>query len=54
MSSCLQSCLGDSGGTISMLNVLVVSVYAPTLGASSEVKERLYDDLQTVIELLSI
>ena len=44
MSACLQLCLGDSGGASSMLNVSVVSVYAPTHEASPEVKERLYDD----------
>ena len=43
-----------SGDASNMLNVSVASDYAPTHGASSKVKERLYDDLQAVIELLLI
>ena len=47
VSARLQMCLGGSGCASSKLNV---SVYAPTHGAPLEVKERFYDDLQTVID----
>ena len=50
VSARLRLCLGGSGCTSSKLNVTVVSVYAPTHGAPSEVKERFYDDLQAVID----
>ena len=50
VSAWLQLCLGGSGCTGSKLNVIVVSVYVPTHGAPSEVKERFYDDLRAVID----
>ena len=53
ISAWLQLCLGGSGCASSKLNVAVVSVYVPTHGAPSEVKERFYDDLQAVTDLVT-